>query len=295
MTSPRDYFEQLAWRRYKGVLGVHRIDALEGGPVLGIGIATHGNEIEGLAAFASLPKLVRGSVVLVLCNLEAVTRHFCAEESVRYIDTNMNRLPSSLNSSASEVVRARELLPVLESFDYGMDIHSTPGPSEPMSLNVRGEGLSLVPTIPIQIDGMLEHQAGVPLSSLFGGKSVVGVEAGQQGTEQAWEDAQRIFETTLAVLGMADEEPPPSVEKSHYQILQPIYFPNPTYRFFPRLLTGTFSSLREGTYPKVKKGAPIAYGEGTTLRAPDDGVLLFPRRKVSDLTDEAAFLARFNS
>lgn len=284
-------FKRLRESSYQGKQGVLCFKGTQSGPTLGIGICTHGNEIEGLAVLESLSKVVRGSVVLILSNLDAATEHFHGERSARYLDTNMNRLPSELDTDSREVFRTKSLLPILKEFDYGIDIHSTPGPSEPMALNVKGNGLSLVPTIPIQIDGMLEHQEGVPLSSFFGGKSVVGVEAGQQGTEEAWNDARKIFEQVLAVLGMSDESPTPPVEKSLYRVFGSVRFPNPTYQFLPRLLTGSFSSLRKKTCPKIFKGEIIARGEGPDIRALEDSVLLFPRREMSDLTDEAAFLA----
>lgn len=279
-------------QNYMGVPGVwHRKGPRPGAHVC-IGIATHGNETEGLATLQADVELVAGSLTLILCNPAAVAA------GVRYVDSDMNRLPEGLLGEGVEVGRARQLLPILQTADVFVDLHSTPGPSEPMliPLDDASRAFSYVrgANIPILIEGITEHQVGRPLASHAGGFRF-GVELGQQGTQQARATALSVLRALLANLGLVQDFPGLSKFPKRYRVTHAVHFEDPTCQFLPQLLASKPADLRLGRAPYVTRGEIIAEGGRGKVMAPASGHLLFPRRGPSAQATEAAFIAYENA
>ncbi len=272
-------------QRHMGIPAVWHRTSSQPGPHVCVGMATHGNETEGLAVLEEPVALLKGSLTLILCNPEAVAA------GQRYLDSDMNRLPEGLNGSGREVARAQELLPLLQAADVFVDLHSTPGPTEPMLIPVEGAPpLAQALDIPLVIEGITELQTGTPLAALATGTRF-GVEVGQQGTEEGRKTARRIFRALLQHHGLIEGTPEPGPAPVTYRVTGSIHFEDPTCKFLPRLLAGSLAGLRKGTAPWVEKGEVVAYGDLGALVAPETGYLLFPRREPSNLKTEAAFFA----
>jgi len=132
---PRDIS---AYRRgTTGIDFVHRFVGPRPGPSVGIAGLTHGNEICGMEAVTWLLDLGlrprRGTLTLWLGNVaayEALRADDLAHQTRhRFVDRDMNRVWADDvlhgDRTSQEAARARELLPVVESLDALLDIHST--------------------------------------------------------------------------------------------------------------------------------------------------------------------------
>jgi predicted deacylase len=116
---------------------VHRFDSGIPGPAVGIAGLTHGNEVCGMTAVTWLldtgVRPARGSLTLFLGNVAAYERLRADDPANqtrhRFVDRDMNRVwgDDVLGSDRDsvEAQRARALLPVVESLDALLDIHST--------------------------------------------------------------------------------------------------------------------------------------------------------------------------
>lgn len=116
-----------------GVDFVHTFDSHVEGPHVMILALMHGNEVSGAIAVDRLLKQglhpVRGRVTLGFGNVDAYARFDAANaDASRYIDEDMNRVWSAqrLDSEqdSSELRRARQLRPIIDSVDFMLDLHS---------------------------------------------------------------------------------------------------------------------------------------------------------------------------
>ncbi|KAF1048004.1 MAG: aspartoacylase [Herbaspirillum frisingense] len=116
-----------------GVDYVHTFDSHIDGPHVMILALMHGNEVSGAIAVDRLLRQglhpVKGRVTLGFGNVEAY-RRFKPEDAdaSRYIDEDMNRVWSTGRldgaEDSSELRRARELRPVIDTVDFMLDLHS---------------------------------------------------------------------------------------------------------------------------------------------------------------------------
>ena len=126
-----------------GIPGVWSFTAAAPGPHLALVALTHGNEIAGAIVLAELlaagiqPE--RGRLSVIFANIEAF-QTFDPENptATRYLEEDLNRLwgEDRLQSprDSREMRRVRTLLPVIESVDVLVDLHSMLWPSDPLSL-----------------------------------------------------------------------------------------------------------------------------------------------------------------
>lgn len=126
-----------------GVRGFTTLDSGKPGPHVALIALTHGNEITGAAALATL--LARGlrpevgRLTFGFANLAAFARFDPRRPTTsRFVDEDMNRLwdPMVLDGPrhSIELDRAREIRPLLADVDVLLDLHSMLWPSEPLIL-----------------------------------------------------------------------------------------------------------------------------------------------------------------
>ena len=303
-------FETLANSSYNGVRGVLKFEGNIQGPTVGITICTHGNEPGGLsiANFLSTHllknQLLKGTLYLVLNNLEATRRYFSAEteqeqSKARYVDINMNRLPENTlaltDDTRYEIRRAQELARIWNAFDIGLDIHSMTSPVEPMLIS-KGSKFDtieeLIQGFPISIlvSNIDRVQLNLPVFAFYGRLAsnipAFAVETGQHVEEEAFARAVECAKSLLQNVGMLPSEQRTKREIREYRIEDSILFPNLSFD-----LVRDFRS-----YDVVKKGDLLAKDDGDVeIRAPFDGHLIFPterRGQEKDISEEVAFLSR---
>jgi uncharacterized protein len=304
-------FETLANASHEGIEGILKFEGNAPGPCLGITVCTHGNEPSGLAAVAFLIDhlekfpLLGGSLYLILNNIKATRMYFAAKteedkRKARYVDINMNRLPKNVleltNDNRYEVMRVQTLNPIWETFTLGLDIHSMTSSAEPM-LITKGQKFDatakLIRGFPIDIliSNIDQIQLNLPAFAFYGGIKkeipVFAIETGQHTDPVAFDRAIAVSKALLQNAGMLPSTPD-ITNKSYkeYRIDDSIIFPDASFDFIK-----DFKS-----YDVVQEGEVLARdNNGSVIRAPFDGCLLFPterRGKDKDISEEVAFVSR---
>lgn len=126
-----------------GIPGVWTFTGAESGPHLAITALVHGNEIAGAHVLDRWlrdgVRPARGRLSLAFCNLAAFRRFDPADPTAtRFVDEDLNRCWSEadldMRRISSELRRARELRPLLDTVDVLLDLHSMLWPSDPLIL-----------------------------------------------------------------------------------------------------------------------------------------------------------------
>jgi succinylglutamate desuccinylase len=126
-----------------GIPGAWSFAAEEPGPHVAITALIHGNEIAGAAALDHLLSLalrpVRGRLSLVFSNLDAFARFDPADPTAtRFLDEDLNRVWAAADLDgprrSSELRRARDMRPLIDTVDILADLHSMLWDSEPLIL-----------------------------------------------------------------------------------------------------------------------------------------------------------------
>lgn len=155
-----------------GIPGVWSFAAEAPGPHLAITAVVHGNEIAGAVVLDRWLRAgirpARGRLTLAFGNLDAYAR-FDAEDPTasRFLDEDLNRLwdPAVLDSRrrTTELRRARELRPLLDTVDLLVDLHSMLWRSEPLILTggpEKGARLGLAIGVPPTVVSDAGHAGG---------------------------------------------------------------------------------------------------------------------------------------
>ncbi len=303
-------FEHFKEMQYEGIPGVMRIKSKNPGPIVGITACTHGNEPSGLAIFEYLLKekniektLRCGTLYLVINNIRATEKFFDAtnEEEIRksrYCDINMNRLPKEVlrlpDDSRYEVLRTKQLLPIWQCFEFGLDVHSTLDPSDPMIIS-RGEKFfqNLVHGFPIKklISNIDKVQIGLPAFALYGkpesDAKIFAIEAGQHTDPRSFERAATCAMALLENLDMLPHtQQAVTTEYEEYYIDDSVTFPDLSFD-----LVKDFKS-----YEEIHKGDLLARNaKGEEIRSVFNGHLIMPtslRGTAKDISEEITFISR---
>jgi predicted deacylase len=205
-----------------GIEYVTTFAARDAGPHVVVMGLTHGNEICGAIAIDKLLRADirprRGTLTLAFNNVAAYSE-FDARYPIasRYVDEDFNRLwsPATLDGPrrSSELVRARELRPIVDAADYLLDLHSMQNATAPLMLAgllQRSRELALRVGIPELIMCDAGHAAG-PRMRDYGGfgdpassKTALLIEAGQHWERRAAEVATDVTLRFLIALGTVE-------------------------------------------------------------------------------------------
>ena len=290
-----------------GVPGFTTLAGAGAGPHAMILAATHGNEISGAIVLERLLRARfvprRGRLTLGFVNLAALARFDPREPTLsRFIDEDINRVwhPEVLAGPrrSAELERARTILPLIETADYLLDLHSMLWPADALMLcgpSARGRRLAGAIGQPELVVADRGHASGARIidhprfTDPAGKATAVLLEAGQHWDPASVEVALCVVAALLRHLGMAGEDvalPPPA--------------PRAAQRFAEVTDvvvagTGGFSFVepfRGGTVVK-RRGTLIAIDEAVEIRTPhDDCLLVMPSLRPSR-GHTAVRLARF--
>jgi predicted deacylase len=127
-----------------GVPYVFTFDSGVPGPHVMINALTHGNEVCGAIAVKGLLDLGirprQGKLTLAFSNVEAYERFDPANpDASRFVDQDFNRVWTSAvlddaSRDSSELRRARQMRPVIDTVDFLLDLHSMHERSAPLSV-----------------------------------------------------------------------------------------------------------------------------------------------------------------
>lgn len=245
----------------------------------------HGNEPCGAVALTRLlgagVRPVRGRLTLIFANVEAYRRFDPQQpERTRFLEEDMNRVWSRATLTGPrrslELDRAREILPVIETADLLLDLHSMRYGAEPLLLSgmvPAGVALSRAMAAPRRIVMDLGHAAGPRLRDFEGfsepgGKAAVLVECGQHWRSEAAEFADWAARRFLAVTGMVEADVPLPATAEPQEIIEVTEAITATSHRFG------FTERFRGLEVIRSAGTVIGYDGERPIRTPYDNCLL---------------------
>jgi len=292
---------------YRNVPGIFCVEGPEPGRTVGVTFCTHGNEPSGLVAAYDFVQYIKkcggvdaGRVILVLNNLAATERFFASKtpeekSHSRYIDIDMNRLPEKTleltNDTRSEIIRARELAPVWEEFEFALDTHTTTLKTTPFIVSIgKTFPKELIHKMPISqiISNIDAVQSNHPAAHFYGSKqkpaSSLGIECGSHNDYDAFACATESLFMFLNNTGVIQRDGDNFVnEYLEYEMVQAISFPDLSYKLI-RLFEN---------FETVEKGQVLAKGRGPDITADYAGHAFFVARSEAKNThDEMLFLSK---
>jgi succinylglutamate desuccinylase len=300
--TPPDIFPYLIGNT--GIRGFTTLDSGQAGPHVVAVSLIHGNEFAGATVLAELlaekfrPKC--GRLTLGFANLAAFAR-FDAENPTasRYVEEDMNRVWDDYQlfgvRHSAELDRAREILPLVDSADMLLDLHTMLWPADPSLLcgaGPRGRALAFAIGTPGQVIADAGHVGGKRLIDY--GRFTEGaeqhaacvlVEAGQHWQPTAVAQCRATLRSLLRHADMLDA-PAPDIKPSFAQVVQTITARSNRFNFV-RPFRGGDVVRRAGTV--------IAYdGEEKVVTSEDNMMLVMPSLRVSH-GQTAVRLARVES
>ncbi len=285
-----------------GVPYVTTFDSGRPGPHVLLNALTHGNEVCGAQALDWLLRQAvrpaRGKLTLSFANVDAYERFdpLRPYES-RYVDEDLNRVWTAEvlggRRASLELKRARELLPIVESADFLLDLHSMHLDSPPLMLcGIHPRALALarrmgVPPYLVRDPG---HDAGRRLRDYgafddpAGARTALLIECGQH-----WDPASEAVarQTALRFLGALDAVDPAWLEPrlrtlpsgaTQAQAQVEIHVSGPV-----TITSRDFAFVRDfqGLEVIPRQGTVIARDGGREVRTPCDRcVLIMPGRNL---------------
>ena len=288
-----------------GIAGAWSFTAPEPGPHLALFALTHGNEIAGAIVLNQILSAgirpQRGRLSFVFANLDAF-QAFNPENPIatRYLEEDLNRLwgEDRLRGARNsrEMRRVRELLPLVESVDVLVDLHSMLWPSDALTLASETDasislGLALgTPRLTVADPG---HSAGRRLvdharfTAPGSTAAAVLVEAGQHWEGATVDAMAQTARRALGHYGIAGRAPAPLPEP-------------PVLARVTETVTATshnFMFLREFRGGDIipKAGTVIAQDGAREIRTPHDECILIMPTPVAPRGHTAVRLARFEA
>jgi predicted deacylase len=287
----------------------------EAGPKTVIIGGTHGDELTGInvvnkllnffnASFIKNDPIDRsdlnGDLYIGLGNPAAIAAGKRAAGAGR--DLNRSFVEEEIAGKADkndrpDLLRARELAPLLASADYLIDIHSTSSDSPPFVCFGKNsfERSRLYRAMPVHYiltdpDDLLtadeHHKNGTTdnFVSAHGGTAI----AYETGKEDDVSKSEQVFNTVIDLLKMTNSLKLPQGEKKdqvHEQTVYKIAFnivaKDDTFTFEPNMARG---------WQPVASGQIIGrYANGEEERSPSDGMLVFPKAKNKILAGKNIF------
>ena len=271
---------------------VTRLDSGKPGPHVCVNALTHGNELCGAIAidflFKHAIKPMCGVLTLSFANVAAFQRFEAREpDGSRFVDEDFNRVWTRevLDGprDSTELRRARQLRPFVESSDYLLDIHSMLEPSPPVMICgplEKGIRFAFEVGVPQNIVSDTGHANGTRMRD-YGGfgdpsspKNALLVECGQHwernSADVAWQTLWRFLRAVDVVDRAAAEREiqPAAAPQRLIRVTDAVIANTPAFRF-ARSFTGLEVVPRQGDV--------IAWDGDQAVRAPyDNCVLIMP-------------------
>lgn len=274
------------------------IDSGADGPHVVITALTHGNELCGahalLRLFEQRVRPLSGRLSLAFVNFEAY-RQFDPENprSTRYLDEDLNRLwaPEVLDGTRTsrELVRAREIRPLIAVADYLLDLHSMQLSSPPLvlaGLQAKGRALARRMGYPAMVVADAGHRNGVRMRD-FGRFSdpddptcAILVECGQHWARTSVDVALTTCRQFLAALGTVGVDDLDRIAPAPQDVPQDVV--EVTEAVTVREGPFNFVQPFQGLETIETEGTVIAHDGPHEVRTPyDDCVLVMPSQRLS--------------
>ena len=277
-----------------GIPYVYTYDSGVPGPHVMVNALTHGNEVCGAIVVADLLGLGirprRGRLTLAFANVEAYRRFDPANpDAARFVDQDLNRVWTApiLDDAArdsSELRRARQLRPVLDTVDLLLDLHSMHERCAPLSVcGPLDKGIALARRLgmPAWIVSDEGHPEGRRMRDYAGfgdpdnAKNALLVECGQHWEAAAVDVARAVTARFLVLHGIVEADDLPAAWRQGepaptrvVRVTEPVVASSMDFRF-----AGNYTGLE--TFRDA--GSVIGWRDGEAVRTPyPDCVLVMP-------------------
>ena len=290
-----------------GVPGFSSFEAAEPGPHVVLIALMHGNEIAGAIVLDRLLRAglrpSRGRLTLGFANLAAFARFDPAHPTAtRFLDEDLNRLWESQMldgpRQSSELDRARQIRPLIDTADVLLDLHSMLWPAGPLILSGpthKGRDLALAIGTPELVVADTGHISGRRLIDYDGfadpasKRVAVLVEAGQHWQPETVEATMACVAGLLRQVGMVATHPalppPPSQATGR--------FAEVTTAVTAATAGFTFVQTFQGGEIIPRRNTLIAIDGAAEVRTPHDNCLLVMPSLRPSRGHTAVRLARF--
>jgi predicted deacylase len=277
-----------------GIPYVHSFDSGVPGPHVMLNALTHGNEVCGAIAVAELLDLGlrprKGKLTLSFANVDAYLRFDPANpDASRFVDQDFNRVWTTAvlddaSRDSTELRRARQMRPIVDTVDFLLDLHSMHERSAPLSVcGPLDKGIALarelgVPAWIISDEGHPEGRRmrdydgfGDPASP----KNALLIECGQHWEAAAVDVARDVVARFLVLHGIVDVTDLPAAwfqtlpaDSTVVRVTEPVVASSMDFRF-----AGNYTGLE--TFPEA--GTVVAWRDGEPVKTPyPDCVLVMP-------------------
>lgn len=276
-----------------GIDYVTTFDSGRPGPHVLVNAITHGNEICGAIAVDRLFRMevrpTRGKLSLAFANVAAFLRFDKrAPHASRFVDEDFNRVwtPATLSGprQSVELLRARQMRPLVDAADFLLDIHSMHDPHGPVMIcGPLDKGIAFAKQVgvPEYIVSDAGHANGTRMRD-YGGfgnpsspKNALLVECGQHwelaAEHLAWQTTWRFLSAVDVVdrdLAAAQTAPEPPPTQKVVRVTEALIASSINYQF---------ASGLKGLSVLPRAGDLIATDSGKPVLAPyDNCVLIMP-------------------
>jgi predicted deacylase len=277
-----------------GIPYVYTFDSGVPGPHVMVCALTHGSEVCGAVAVKDLLDLGvrprRGRLTLAFANVDAYLAFDAGQpDAARFVDQDMNRVWTAailddVSRDSSELRRARQLRPLVDTVDFLLDLHSMHERSEPLAVSGpldKGIAMARQLRTPACIVSDEGHPEGRRMRDYAGfgdpasPKNALLVECGQHWEASAVAVARDVTARFLAMHGtIALEDVPPDwlrpvPARTHVvRVTEPVVAGSMDFRF-----AGNFTGLE--VFPE--QGTTIAWRDGEAVTTPyPNCVLVMP-------------------
>ncbi|WP_260854277.1 succinylglutamate desuccinylase/aspartoacylase family protein [Paraburkholderia sp. BCC1886] len=277
-----------------GIAYVHTFDSGLPGPHVMINALTHGNEVCGAIVVDELLRLGlrprRGRLTLGFANVGAYLRFDPANpDAARFVDQDFNRVWTAAvlddpSRTSSELARAREMRPVIDTVDALLDLHSMHEKSKPLIVAGplrKGIDLAVRLGTPATVICDEGHPEGRRMRDYEGfgdnasPKNALLIECGQHWEKGAVAVARDTTARFLLLAGVVDETDLPAGWMAALPPLQHIV--RVTEPVVATSMDFRFAAPYTGLEIFPEAGAVIGWSNGEPVRTPyDDCMLVMP-------------------
>ncbi len=255
------------------------------GPNLVVMAGVHGDERCGLNAFdAILPTFypLCGQVTFIVGSPEAV------KVNTREFEGNLNRMfrpdfeITEAERDTYEYKRSRELMPILAKSDALLDIHSSTTEQTIPFVICEKQSFEVAEKLPVEvvvsgIDRL--HQTGTDAFVNQSGGLGICIECGNHNDSNATKIAIEAVNSFLTYFNVLEGKSNPHTNRQRYIKADLIYRNN-----------GCFTLSKDfKEFETVTEGSTIGCDEAIEVKAPYDGVILFPHNRTIPCTEAFLF------
>lgn len=277
-----------------GIPYVFTFDSGIPGPHVMINALTHGNEVCGAIAVKGLLDLGlrprKGKLTLAFANVDAYQQFDAANpDASRFVDQDFNRVWTAAilddaSRDSSELRRARQMRPLIDTVDFLLDLHSMHERSAPLSVcGLLGKGIALARKLgaPGWIISDEGHPEGRRMRDYAGfadpdsSKNALLIECGQHWEAAAVDVARDVTARFLVLHGIIETTDLPAEWQQHppaalrvVRVTEPVVASSMDFRF-----AGNYTGLE--TF--LEAGSVIGWRDGKAVKTPyPNCVLVMP-------------------